>query len=128
MLTLPSITEVATSRPDLFAFRIAGEVSRADMTAMAEHMNEIFDQHDAVDMLLIFDRYDGAEAGAALSWEAIKSRFRALSNVRKYVVVGAPEAAEDLIEAIGKVIPVDAEAFDTEAPAWRALGAEAVAI
>ena len=128
MLTLPSLTQVATSRDDLYAFRITGEVSRDDMAAMAEYMNEVFDAHaDKVDMLMIFDRYDGAEPGASWSWEALKSRFRAVTNVNRYVVVGAPEAAESVIEAMGALIPVEAETFDEEFAAWRALDAEAVA-
>ena len=36
MLTLPSLIQIKTTRDDLYAFRITGEVSRDDMTAMAE--------------------------------------------------------------------------------------------
>ncbi|WP_299684938.1 STAS/SEC14 domain-containing protein [uncultured Tateyamaria sp.] len=128
MLTTPSITQVQTSRPDLYAFRITSEVSREDMEAMAELMNNAFDRHDdKVDMLMIFDRYDGAETGASWSWEALKSRFKSVSNVRRYVVVGVPERAQELIETMNALIPVEAETFDTEASAWRALDAEAIA-
>lgn len=127
MLKLPSITQVATNRPDLFAFRITAEVSREDMTDMAEYMNRVFDQTDKVDMLMIFDRYEGAEAGASLSWESLKSRFRSVSNVGRYVVVGAPEAAENMIKIMDHLIPVKAETFDKEIAAWRSLDAEAVA-
>lgn len=126
MLTLPSVTEVATSRPDLHAFRITAEVSREDMTAMAEYMNEVFDRTEKVDMLMIFDRYEGAEAGASLGWESIKSRFRSVSNVGRYVVVGAPDAAENMIEIMDHLIPVEAETFDEELAAWRSLNAEAI--
>lgn len=127
MLTLPSITQVRASRDDLFAFRITAEVSREDMTAMAEYMNEVFDSHDSVDMLMIFDRYEGAETGASLSWEALKSRLRSVSNVNRYVIVGAPSGAQSLIEVMDAIIPVKAETFDEEIAAWRSLNAEAVA-
>ncbi len=127
MLKLPSITEVETSRADLFAFRIDGEVSRDDMSAMADYMNDVFDRFEQIDMLMIFDRYEGAEAGASLSWEALKSRFRSLSKVGRYLVVGAPERAAELIEIMDNLIPVKAETYDDEAAAWRALGAERVA-
>lgn len=127
MFSCPSIIQIKTSRPDLFAFRITAEVSREDMTDMAEYMNEIFDKHeDKVDMLMIFDRYEGAEAGASLSWESVKSRFRSVSNVARYIVVGAPDAAEGMIEIMDHLIPVKAETFDDEAAAWRELGAEAI--
>jgi hypothetical protein len=127
MFTCPSVIEIKTSRPQLFAFRINGEVSRDDMSAMAEYMNNIFDGHDEkVDMLMIFDRYEGAEAGASMGWESVKSRFRSVSNVGRYVVVGAPDAAENMIEIMDHLIPVKAETFDEEAAAWRELGAEAL--
>ncbi len=128
MLTLPSIVQVPTTRNNLFAFRITDEVSREDMTAMAEYINDVFDTHEEkVDMLMIFDRYEGAELGASWSWEALKSRFRSLSNVGRYVVVGAPEGAQTLIEVMDNLMPVDAETFDEEISAWRSLGAEAAA-
>ncbi|WP_299651301.1 STAS/SEC14 domain-containing protein [uncultured Tateyamaria sp.] len=128
MLDTPSITQVNTSRPDLYAFRITRMVTQEDMEAMAALMNDAFDAHeDKVDLLMIFDRYDGAESGATWSWEALKSRFKSITNVRRYVVVGAPDSAEQLIEAMGKVIPVEAETHDTEIAAWRSLNAEAVA-
>lgn len=119
-----SIQQVSTTRPDLFAFRIDGEVSRDDMTEMASFMNEKFDTYDKVDMMLIFDKYDGAEAGASLSWEALKSRVKSISNVERYVVVGAPQEAQDMLNAMGKLLPVQAETFDDEEAAWDAMGAQ----
>jgi hypothetical protein len=128
MLNTSSIIQIRTSRPDLYAFRINGQVSRDDMNAMAEVMNEAFSAKEKVDMLLIFDRYDGAETGASFGWESIKSRFRSVSNVNRYVVVGAPDAADSMIKTMGSILPVDAETYDTEEPAWRSLQAEAVAV
>ena len=128
MLRTQSVTQIATSRDDLFAFRINGEVSKNDMTAMAQYMNDVFDTEDRkVDMMLSFDRYDGAAAGASFSWEAIKSRVKAVWNVNRYIVVGAPDKAEAMVETMGKVIPVKAETYDEEAAAWRAVGATAKA-
>lgn len=124
MLSLPSVKEIATSRPDLFAFRITGEVSREDMTAMADYMNQIFDAHaEKVDMLMIFDPYKGAEDGASLSWDSIKSRMRSVTNVNRYVVVGAPESAQSMIVVMDTFIPVKAETFEIEAEAWVSLNA-----
>ncbi|MBM2290508.1 STAS/SEC14 domain-containing protein [Sulfitobacter pseudonitzschiae] len=127
MLQLPSLIQVAASRDDLYVFRITGEVSAEDMSELAAYMNDVFDKPGKVDLMLIFDRYDGAESGASFSWETLKSRLRAVSNLNKYVVVGASDHAAELIEAMGSVIPVDAETFDEEISAWRYLDAEAVA-
>ncbi len=126
MLSLPTVIEVANNRDTLFSFRITGEVSQDDMTALAEYVNDIFDAHDSVDLMMIFDRYDGAEPGASFSWESIKSRFRSLSKVDRYVVVGAPDSAQSVIDAMSTIIPVKAKTFDEEIAAWRYLDAEAV--
>jgi hypothetical protein len=94
------------------------------MEDMGRLMNDVFDNSDKVDMLLIFDRFDGAETGASLGWESLKSRVRSVTNVRRYVVAGAPGSARGLIEAMGKLLPVEAETFANESAAWRALDAQ----
>lgn len=120
-----SIRQLGNTRPDLYAFRIDGKVSRDDMTEMASFMNRRFDAHPGkVDMLLVFDSYEGADAGSALSWEAIRSRVKSVRNVNRYVVVGAPTEARDMIETMDKLLPVEAETFDDEAAAWASLGAQ----
>ena len=123
MLTTSAIRELPSPRPDLFAFAITGTVTRDDMAAMGARMVEAFDATpDKVDMLLIFEGYEGAEPLAGLSWPAIRSRAESLWEVNRYVVAGAPEAAASMIEAMDKVIPVKAETFDTAQAAWDALG------
>lgn len=121
-----AIEPIPNDNPRVYAFRIRGEVRSEDMERMAELMNEAFDQHEVVDMLLRFENYDGAETGASLDWEVIRSRFRSLVNVDKYVVVGAPHRAQGIIEFMGNLIPVDARTFGEreEAEAWAYLRAQ----
>lgn len=124
MLTTPSIIEAPNDIDGLFSFRIRGEVSGEDMEAMASRMLDCFDRWEKVDMLLVFDKYDGAEAGASLGLESIKARFKSLTNVRNYVVAGAPDAAGTMVEAWSKIMPVEGRAFDTEAEAMAFLRAQ----
>ena len=121
-----TVTRIPTDRPDLYAFEIDGEVTSEAMEAMSETMNAAFDAHEGkVDMLLLFREYAGSEAGATLDGDVIASRFRSLSNVARYVVVGAPESAETMIEAMGKLMPVEAHTFPLPeaSAAWTLLGA-----
>lgn len=108
--------------PATLGFRIAGKVTRDDMSSMARRVLEAFDAHDKIDMLLVFDDYDGSEAGASLSADAIKAQTASLWNVRAYVTAGAPEAAGEMVETMGRLMPVDAKSFPTEreAMAWLA--------
>ena len=125
MFVTPSIRQSPTTEDHVFAFRIVAEVSSDDMEAMGAYMNDQFDRHDRVSMLLIFDRYEGSETGASLNWESLKSRVKSVIKVDRYAVVGAPDAASRLIEGMGKLLPVDARSFThaEEDEAWRFVGA-----
>lgn len=123
MLSTPSIKELSTTRPDLYAFRIQDTVSRDDMKEMALHVNEAFDVHEKVDMLLYFEDFEGSDPDAGLSLESMESRFRALGSVRRYVVVNAPEQSQDLVNVMGRLLPVQAETFDSLDAAFEALSA-----
>lgn len=128
MLKTQGITQIATDRADLYAFRLTGKITDDAMEDMAEYMNTAFDaHHDKIDMLMIFDRFEGSEFGASWDWDVIKSRFKALSNVDRYVVVGAPDRADKMIAFMDRILPVNAETFEDEAAAWQALGAKAIA-
>ena len=128
MLSTPTIRELPSPRPDLFAFTVTGTVTRDDMAAMGARMVEAFDAAPGkVDMLLIFEGYEGAETLAGLSWPAVRSRTEALWAVDRYAVAGAPETAASLIDAMDKVMPVRAETYDTADAAWDALARRAAA-
>lgn len=120
-----TIIPIPASSPDVYAFRIRGEVTADDMHAMGELMNAAFDAKSSVSMLLIFDSFEGRERGAGLDADSLKSRFRALGNVDKYAVVGAPSAAATMINVMDKIIPVDARTYDAdkEDEAWAFVGA-----
>lgn len=124
-MTDTSITRIPTTDDATYAFEIAGKISRAEMEAMGEEMNIAFDLFDKVNMVLVFKDFDGSELGAGFDWASLTSRARALKKVDKYVAVGAPSGAARMIEALGKVIPVDAKAFDLAdvEDAWDFVGA-----
>lgn len=128
MLKTRGITQIATDRADLYAFRISGKISDDAMEDMAKYMNDTFDAHkDKVDMLMIFDLFEGTEFGASWDWDVIKSRFKAVTNVDRYVVVGAPDRADQMIGFMDKILPVKAETYENEALAWASLRAQAIA-
>lgn len=123
---MTSIRQVATNTPTVLAFEIHGEIQKEDLDGMARTMNEAFDRHDSVNMLMIFQPYDGAESGATLDWEVVKSNFRSLSNVERYAVVASADGPKRMVDFMDHLMPVDAETFDrheSEA-AWAFVGAE----
>jgi hypothetical protein len=120
-----AVRHVPATRENLLAFRIAGKVTEEDMHQMAELATAAFDRFETVDMLLIFDVFDGEETGALLDLNALKAQFRAILKVGRYVVVGAPETARAMIEGMGALLPITAMTFDKgdEEKAWAELDA-----
>ncbi|SDY20847.1 STAS/SEC14 domain-containing protein [Citreimonas salinaria] len=124
MLNTANITEFDAGLPATYAFRITGAVTRDDMAAMAERMLAVFDAHSKVDMLLVFETGTSSEPGASLSMDSMKAQVESLAKVRNYVVAQAPDRAGNMVETMGKLMPVEARAFDTEAEALDWLRAQ----
>ncbi len=119
----PSATSIrrrASPRPTLLAFEIADKISKVDIEDMARQIEEAFDAHDRVDILLIMSDFEGLDAGAVFDGEALGAQVRSIRHVRKYGVVGAPAWARAMIEFSDFLSPVEAKTFDLaeEAEAW----------
>lgn len=119
------ITEIPTDAPTVHAFRVTGRIDDDASEDLAKHMNAVFDRFDKVNMLLDLTGFTGSDWDSMLDGDVIVSRFRALSHVERYVVIGAPERAADMIALMNKVLPVEAKAFDADeaAQAWAFVGA-----
>ena len=130
MLKSESINQIPVDNPLVYAFRINGEINAEDLKAMGATMNDAFDAHPSVSMLLIFEQFEGLDAGAGFDMETLKSQLRSLAKVDKYAVVGAPSIAATMINVMDKVIPTDTRTFERtkEASAWAFVGASPVAL
>lgn len=128
MLHSETINQIPVDNHLVYAFRISGEINAEDLKAMGAVMNDAFDSHPSVSMLLIFDQFEGLDAGAGFDKETFTSQFRSLAKVDKYAVVGAPSSAATMINVMDKVIPTDARTFlpSEEAAAWAFVGASPV--
>ncbi|EBA11585.1 STAS/SEC14 domain-containing protein [Roseobacter sp. CCS2] len=123
------IQQIATNNDAVFAFHITGHIDDDAAEALAKFMNDVFDKKPKVSMLLEMTKFTGSDWDSVLDIDVIKSRFRSLTHVARYAVVGAPASAAKMIDLMDKVIPVDARAFDTDeiAQAWDFVEAQPAA-
>ncbi|MEH6829995.1 MAG: STAS/SEC14 domain-containing protein [Sulfitobacter sp.] len=123
------ITEIESDAPNVHAFRVSGHIDDDASEALAKHMNGVFDGSDKVNMLLDLTCFTGSDWDSWFDGDVITSRFRALSHVKRYAVIGAPEKAAKMINLIDKVIPVEAKAFDASnaVDTWEFVGARPIA-
>jgi len=120
------ISQVITDQPDVYAFRVEGHIDDDASEALAKFMNDAFDHHEKVNMLLDLRGFTGSDWDTLFDTDVIKSRFRSLGRVSRYAVVGAPEGAAQMISVMDKIIPVNARAFaaDETGEAWAFVGAQ----
>jgi hypothetical protein len=113
---------VPERRPDLLTFEVLGQLDAEDMRHMADQVSDAFERHGKIDLLVLFRRFDGATAGAAVEPHALKVELASMANVRRYGVVGAPGWADAMIALGGWVTPIQSKTFDhdeeAEARAW----------
>ncbi|MEQ8657456.1 MAG: STAS/SEC14 domain-containing protein [Hyphomicrobiales bacterium] len=123
-----AITQIPTNSPTVYAFKVTGHIDDDASEAMAKLMNDVFDRTESVNMLLDLTDFSGSDWDSMLDGDVIESRFRALSHVARYAVIGAPDNAAKMIGLMDKIIPVEAKAFDAaEADkAWQFVGATPV--
>lgn len=122
-----AVHQIPTQAKHVYAFRIDGHVDEDTSEALAEFMNAAFDRHDEkVDMLLDLTGFTGSDWDSMLEGDVLKSRFRALSQVGKYAVIGASDRATTMIGLMDKVIPVKAKAFEAaeQSAAWDFVGTQ----
>ena len=117
---MSAIHRRTSPRPTLLVFEIDAHIAKEDIEAMAEQVEQSFDNHKTVDMLLIMAPFEGMDAAAAFDLKALGVQARSVRHVRKYAVVGAPGWARAMIDVSSLVSPVEAKTFDLaqEADAW----------
>ncbi|WP_298845279.1 STAS/SEC14 domain-containing protein [uncultured Roseobacter sp.] len=115
-----AVAQIPTTSETVYAFRIDGHLDADAAEAMAEYMNDAFDRHDSVNMLLDLSGFTGSDWDSMLDDDVLESRFRALSSVGRYAVVGAPDRASRMIGFMNRFIPVEARTFDADdiSSAW----------
>jgi hypothetical protein len=120
MLTTPTVTQLRTPAPNVYAFEVRGGTRHEDLAAMAQAVNEAFDRGERIALLIRLVGFDGIDAAAGLSGPAVESGIRSLGGVERYAVIGPPRIARVMIETFGRIIPTEARTFASaeESEAW----------
>lgn len=115
-----AVSRIPVPEPDLFAFRVAGRLRRADLRAMARLLGAAFAARGRIDVLIALPELDGIDPGALTEPEALGAMLRSNLHVRRYAVVCPPAWAGRAIRALDPLSPVSARTFTLaqEPAAW----------
>ena len=123
-----SIHFIQTNNDRVVAYAINGSVTENDIKEAAKVLNEAFDRHDKVNILVRMKDFGGYDLYALLNDELYRMKYKALSKVEKYAVVGAKPWMRNLMELISPLFKMETRVFDEseEAAAWEWVGAQQV--
>jgi hypothetical protein len=124
----PSIHFIQTNSDRVVAYTIDGSVTEDDVKNAAKVLNEAFDKHEKINVLVRMKDFRGYDLYALLNDELYRMKYKALSKVEKYAVIGAKPWMRNLMELISPLFKMETRVFDEseEAAAWEWVGAQQV--
>ena len=124
----PSIHFIQTNNDRVVAYTIDGSVTEDDVKNAAKVLNEAFDRHDKINILVRMKNFRGYDLYALLNDELYRMKYKAFYKVEKYAVVGAKPWMRNLMELISPLFKIETRVFDEseEAAAWEWVAAQQV--
>lgn len=122
----PSIHFLQTTNDAVFAYEVNGKVTERDVKTATSELNKAFERHEKINVLVRLTKYKGFELSAILDDDLVKAKYRSLSKVAKYAVIGAKPWMRNLLELVDPLISTQIKVFDSddEQSAWEWVGAQ----
>lgn len=122
----PAIHLLQTSNDAVFAYEVKGRISEKDVQTVTTELKAVFERHEKVNILVRMKNWGGYDLYALLNDDLYKIKYKALSKVDKYAVVGAPAWMRNFLELIDPLFSTKTRVFEEseEAAAWEWVGAE----
>lgn len=98
----------------ILAFAFDHTLDHDQVLGMAREVEHAMAHGDDLALLLDMRATEHFSPGAFLSAEGMWTSLRSVGPVRRYAVVAAPAVAAAAVEAIGKILPLESRAFDTD--------------
>jgi hypothetical protein len=121
----PSLHFIQTTADDVFAYEVNGRLRANDVKGAISEFNKYLDRDGTVNVLARLRDFSGFDLMAFLEDDLVKLKYRALSKVDKYAIVGARPWMRNFLELISPILKTKIRFFDPEeeAAAWEWVGA-----
>ncbi len=122
---LPAIHFIQTTNDKVFAYEVNGRIIEQDIENAVNEINLAFERHDKINVLVRMKDFGGFDLMAVLNDDLFRVKYKALSKVDRYAVVGPRPWMRNLLELVAPAFNVEIcifEASDEEA-AWQWVGA-----
>ena len=122
----PSIHFLQTTAENVFAYEVNGKLREKDVKAAVDQLKPYLEREGKINVLARMKNFGGFDLLSVLDDDLIKLKYKAISKVDKYAVVGASAWMRNLLELISPLFSAQIRVFDAadEHTAWEWVGAE----
>jgi len=121
-----SVHFLQTTNENVFAYEVNGRLRERDIKAAVAEMKPFLEREGKFNVLARMKDFGGFDLLAALDDDLVKTKYKALSKVDKYAIVGAGPWMRNFLELISGWFSAEIRLFDLEEEqaAWEWVGAE----
>ena len=117
----PALTQLETERDDVYAFEIDGHLTREEIETVYNTLEEAYEKHDKISILMRLGRYDGFDWNTLFSDTAYIGKLQAIRHMKRYALVGGPSWAAGATQFFGPLFRMEVKHFELqdETEAWQ---------
>ena len=121
-----SVHFLQTTNENVFAYEVNGRLREKDIKSAVVAMKPYLEREGKFNVLARLKDFGGFDLLAALDDDLVKAKYKAISKVDKYAIVGAKAWMRNFLELISGFFSVQIRFFDVEDEhsAWEWVGAE----
>jgi hypothetical protein len=122
----PSVHFLQTTADNVFAYEVNGKLREKDVKSAVEQLRPYLEREGKINVLARMKNFGGFDLLSVLDDDLIKLKYKAISKVERYAVVGASAWMRNLLELISPLFSAQIRVFDAaeEHAAWEWVGAE----
>ena len=121
-----SVRFIQTTSDNVVAYEVDGRLREKDIKYAVEAVKPYLEREGKVNVLARLKNFNGFDLTAVFDDDLAKLKYKALSKVDKYAVVGAKPWMRNFLELLSPLFSVQIKVFEAseEAVAWEWVGAQ----
>ena len=109
-----ALTHLKTKRDDVYAFKIDGHMTRDDVEGMFQTLEQAYEKHDKINLLIHIDHYEGFDWHLFLSEKTYQGKLHAMRHIHRYALVGGPAWAATATAFFNPMFRIEVRHFEEE--------------
>ena len=121
-----SVHFLQTTNPNVLAYEVNGRLREKDIKAAVAEMKPYLEREGKFSVLARMKDFGGFDLLAALDDDLVKTKYKAISKIDKYAIIGAKAWMRNFVELVSGLFSTEIRFFDPEEEhaAWEWVGAE----